>query len=218
MSSFLGKNRLRIVDYFSDLKATVDIHVETYIAENQHDQPGIDKLNKAREGWFKEADECETINLVELENHEDRDLNLDDMELLKRFCFIFEFYGDVLETGCFTWRFVSTDTHINPSQLDCFQMMIDFLDCDNCDYKHAPYPDVKSLRLLFKGVKSEFESHVVSFENFELVELVLHKTLSKYTLFLIFFEVDTRNLALASASSKKPQLFSNHANKQSRLD
>jgi hypothetical protein len=99
MNCFLRPNRLRIADYFSELKATLDIHVETYIAENQHDRIGIDKLNKAREEWFKEADECEASNLAEeLEQREDRDLELDDEKLLTRFCFIFEFNGDVLKT------------------------------------------------------------------------------------------------------------------------
>jgi hypothetical protein len=154
MSSFLGKNRLQIADYFSELKATVDIHVETYIAENQHDRTEIDKLNKAREGWFKEADECEESNLAELERRENKDLNLDDKELLKRFCFIFEFHGNVLETGCFTWHFVSTDTYMSPVQIACFQAMIVYLACDNCDYTEIPGPDPDSLITLFQRVES----------------------------------------------------------------
>jgi hypothetical protein len=153
MSSFFRTNRLRIADYFSELKATVDIHVEIYIAENQHDQSGIDKLNKAREGWFKEADECEAINLAELEIREDRDMELDDEKLLQRFCFIFEFYDDVLETGCFIWRFVSTDTYMNPRQIGCFKVMIEHLGCEKCDHEQTPTPGPESLRMLFKVVK-----------------------------------------------------------------
>jgi HSP90 family molecular chaperone len=74
MSSFFRQNRLRTANYSSELKATIDIHVETYIAENQHDQATIDKINKAREEWIKEVDECEVSNLAELEKREDRDL------------------------------------------------------------------------------------------------------------------------------------------------
>jgi hypothetical protein len=159
MNSFLRTNRLRIADYFSDLKATVDVHVETFISENQHDRAGIDKLNKAREEWFKEADECESSNLAELEKRKDRDLELDDENLLKRFCFVFEFEGDVLETGCFTWRFFSTDIYMSPSQIACFQVMIDFLDKDNCNYAQVPH-GLESVRLLFKSV--EFEKNDVS--------------------------------------------------------
>jgi hypothetical protein len=160
MDSFFNKNRLRIANYLSELKTTVDIYVETYIAENQHDQAGIDKLNKAREEWFNEADECEASNLAELEQREDRDLELDDEKLIKRFCFIFEFYGDVLETGCFTWRFVSTDTYMSPGQIACFQAMIDFLDCDDCDYTQVHPPGPESFEMLFKCTESEL--HYVS--------------------------------------------------------
>jgi hypothetical protein len=155
MSSFLGRNRLRIADYSSELKTTVDTHVETYIAENQHDQPGIDKLNKAREEWFKEADECEASNIAELAKREDRDLELNDEKLLKRFCFIFEFHGDVLETGCFTWRFVSTNMYMSPHQIACFQMMIRFLECDDCDYVRTPNPGPGCLKILFQSAKTD---------------------------------------------------------------
>jgi hypothetical protein len=164
MSSFLWKNRLLIDEYFRGLQTTVDTRVETYIAENQHDQAGIDKLNKAREEWFKEADECEASNIAELENSKDRDLELDDEKLLTRFCFIFEFPGDVLETGCFTWRFVSTDTYMSPSQTNCFQMVIYCLNCDECEYEQAPPPGPESMQILFKGVVSEcFDVNKITF-------------------------------------------------------
>jgi hypothetical protein len=126
-------------------------------------------LNKAREDWFIEADECEKSNLVELDNLDDRDLELADKKLLKRFCFIFEFHGDVLETGCFTWRFVSTDRYVSSSQIACFQVMIGFLECENCDYVQAPNPGVESFRMLFNGVKSETETTSVSFKKVKLV-------------------------------------------------
>jgi hypothetical protein len=155
MRSYLGKNRLQIAEYFSELKATVDIHVETYIAENQLDRAEIDKLNNAREGWFKEANECEASNLAELEKREDRDLNLTDKKLLKRFGFIFKFYGDVIETGCFIWRFVSTDKYLSPRQIASFQVMVEHLGCENRDYEQAPLPGIESFRMLFKICKSE---------------------------------------------------------------
>jgi hypothetical protein len=156
MSCFLGKNRLRIADYSSELKATVDTLVETYIAENQHDQAGIEKLNKAREEWFNEADECETSNLAELEKREERDTELQDDQLLTRFCFIFEFQGDVLDTGCFTWHFVSTDTYMTPGQIACFQAMIVHLACDNCGFTQTPPTGPECLKIIFKSFKPDF--------------------------------------------------------------
>jgi hypothetical protein len=164
MKSYFSTNRLRISDYFSELKATVDALVEIYIAGNQHDQAAVEMLNKAREDWFIEADECEAFNLAELENLDDRDLELSDKKLLKRFCFIFEFHGDVLETGCFTWRFVSTDKYVSPSQIARFQVMIGYLECENCDYVQVSNPGVEGFRMLFKGVKSECENTAVRFK------------------------------------------------------
>jgi hypothetical protein len=163
MNSFLGQNRLRITDYFSELKATVNALVETYIVENQHDQAAVDKLNKARKGWFKEADECEASDLAEFEKREDRDLELEEEKLLKRFCFSFEFQGDVLETGCFTWRFVSTDIYMSPGQIACFQVMIKYLVCDDCNYEQVPPPGPESLSSLFKSVKSNLYNNVSFF-------------------------------------------------------
>jgi hypothetical protein len=129
MDSFFGRNRLRIADFSSELKATIDIHVETYIAENQHDQPQVDKANKAREEWVKEIDECEVDNLAELEKREDRDMDLEDETLLKRFCFVFKFRSYVHETGSFTWplawRLISTDKFMSPDQIACIQVMIE---------------------------------------------------------------------------------------------
>jgi hypothetical protein len=130
MNSFFGRNRLRIADYSSELKATIDIHVETYIAENQHDQPKVDEANKAREEWVREIDQCEVDNLAKLEKRKDRDLDLEDETLLKRFCFVFEFKTYVSnETICFTpplaWRFISTDTLMSPDQIACIQVMIE---------------------------------------------------------------------------------------------
>jgi hypothetical protein len=153
MSSFFGQNRLRIANYSTELKATIDVLVETYIAENQHDQAGIDKINTAREEWLKEVDKCEVDNLAELEKHKDRDLELQDEKLLKRFCFIFEFFGDVLETGCFTWRFVSTDTYLRPGQIACFQVMTRFMKySDDCDYEKVALPCSDTLYKIFKCI------------------------------------------------------------------
>jgi hypothetical protein len=121
MNSFFGRNRLRIANYSSELKATIDIHVETYIAGNRHNQPYVDEANKAREEWVKEIDECEVDNLARLEKREDRELELEDEKLLKRFCFVFEFHLRVIEAGCFAsplaWRLISTDTFMSPDRL-----------------------------------------------------------------------------------------------------
>jgi hypothetical protein len=154
MSSFYCKNRLKIANFASELKTTFDIHVETYIAENQHDQSQVDKVNKAREEWINEINECEAENLAELEKREDRDLELNEEILLKHFCFIVEYLGDVLETGCFTWRFISTDTYMSLEQIAIFQVMIQALDCDIVDYAQPPSTDFKRFEQLFDSPDS----------------------------------------------------------------
>jgi hypothetical protein len=156
MNSLYRQNRLRTANYSSELKATIDILVETYLAKNQHNQAETDKLNKAREEWIKEVDECEESNLAELENSENRDLMQGDDNLLKRFCFIFEYRGDVLETGCFMWRFISTDTFLSPSQIACFQVMASCFGCDSGEFDYARVfsAGLESLERLFKVEKT----------------------------------------------------------------
>jgi hypothetical protein len=151
MNSFYSKNRLKIANYSCELKTTIDIHAETYIAENQHDQFQVDNVNKAREKWVKEIDKCEVDNLADLEKREDRELDLEEEILLKCFCFIVEYLGDVLETGCFTWRFISTDAYMSFEQIACFQVMIEALECDGVDYAQPPPMDFKRFEKLFES-------------------------------------------------------------------
>jgi hypothetical protein len=156
MSSYFMRNRLKIANYSSELKARIDIQVETYIAENQNEHADIDKANKAREEWIKELHECEVENLAELEKREDRDTDLDYEQLLKRFCFIFEFHAHVVDTGCYTsplaWRFISTDIYISQEQIGCFQVMISCLDFDSGEFDYAQHFPMgfESLEILFK--------------------------------------------------------------------
>jgi hypothetical protein len=126
MSSLFG-NRLRIANHSSEVKASIDALVATHVADNQNDQTEIDKINKLREEWLKEVDECEAHNMADVEKRDDKDLELTNAELFKRFCFVFEFNGDVTETGRFTGRFISTDTYLSPNQVACFQVVVSFM-------------------------------------------------------------------------------------------
>jgi hypothetical protein len=63
-------------------------------------------VNTARENWLNEIDDCEKSNLSEIKEIE--------IEETKIFCFLIEFYGDVLESGRFTWRLISTDMYHVP--------------------------------------------------------------------------------------------------------
>jgi hypothetical protein len=175
MNSFYGRNRLRIADYSSELKATIDIHVETYIEKNHHYQLQVDKANKAREEWVKEIDECEVDNLAELEKRKDRDLDLEDETLLKRFCFVFKFRSYyVHETGSFTWplawRLISTDKFMSPDQIACIQMMIECAEFDSDDVETVRRSQInsRSLDLLFDNDNKEVRYNIIYFLKIDL--------------------------------------------------
>ena len=58
-------NKLRIIKYFDDLRAKVDLLVELYNIDNRHNQQRVDEMNTAREQWLKEIDECLAFNIAE---------------------------------------------------------------------------------------------------------------------------------------------------------
>jgi hypothetical protein len=128
---FKATNRLRIADYFTDLKNKIDLLVEIYISDNQHDPARIDEINKVREEWIKEANECQAHDLAELEENEDKDLLIADEQLFKRHCFLIYSHADVKTTGCFTGRFISTDVYLRPGQIECFQELLKFTSSEN---------------------------------------------------------------------------------------
>jgi hypothetical protein len=119
-------DKLKIVVYFDDLKNKIDLLVEIYISDNQHDKARVDEINKAREEWIKEADKCQAYNLAELEENENKDELIADEQLFKRFCFLVYSCLDLRTTGCFTWRFISTNVYLRPGQLECFQELLKF--------------------------------------------------------------------------------------------
>jgi hypothetical protein len=119
------------VNCFDYLKSTIDLLVEIYISDNQHDQARIDEINKVREEWIKEADECQAHNLAELEMNENKDELIADKELFKRYCFLIFSNVDLETTGCFTGRFISTDVYLRPGQIDCFQELLKFTSIKN---------------------------------------------------------------------------------------
>jgi hypothetical protein len=151
-SNFLkATNKLRIVDYFDDLKNKIDLLVEFYISDNQHDLAGIDEINKARETWIKEADECQDHNLTELEENENKDSLIQDEELFKRFCFLINSNADLQTTGCFTGHFISTDVYLRPGQVECFQELLKYSRSEN-SYLKAQTMDKEQMARSFDKI------------------------------------------------------------------
>jgi hypothetical protein len=124
---FLGANRLRIVEYFDELKAKVDICVETFIAANYQDKEKVAKTNEVRTEWLKEIDECEKFNLIELKKREDKNSQLQDEQLFKKLIFEFE-----LSEGkeLIDLRLISIDTYIKPGKIKCFQIALKVIEKD----------------------------------------------------------------------------------------
>jgi hypothetical protein len=117
--NFLGANRLRIVEYFDELKAKVDICVETFIAANYHDKEKVAKINEVRTEWLNEIDDCENFNLIELKKCEEKNLQLPDEQLFKKLIFEFEVpKGEALIDS----RLIAIDTYITPGKIKCFQI------------------------------------------------------------------------------------------------
>jgi hypothetical protein len=143
MSSNYRTNLFRIDSYFTELKNKIDLPVEIYIQANQHDSVRVDEINKVREEWIREIDECQEHNLAELKNNNDHHMLLEDEHLFKRFCFIIQFYGHIYKplTGLLTWRFFSTDMFLRPGQIACFESMLCMV--------YATYSTHKRAQLLF---------------------------------------------------------------------
>jgi hypothetical protein len=142
-------NIMRIDDYFTNLKARIDLLVEIYIQENHHNHPLVELINKSREECINEINECEAEDLDELEKNEKRHIFLDDEVLFKRFCFIFQFLGDVLTTGRFTWHFISTDMFLRPGQVECFQELVKFIPSIDAGHEYTFKSQAESLKMLF---------------------------------------------------------------------
>jgi hypothetical protein len=123
---YLGENKLKILNYYDELKTRVDLYVELYTYHNRFNSERINKVNAAREQWFNEHDTCLKFNIDELEKREDKHMLLEERELFKRFCFIFQVYGDVFHSGRFTWRFISTDMFLSPGQIACLEAALFF--------------------------------------------------------------------------------------------
>jgi hypothetical protein len=128
---FKATNKLRISNYFDDLKNKIDLLVEIYINDNQHDPTGVDEINKVREEWIKEADECQAHNLAELEQNENKDELITDDQLFKRFCFFIYSSVDLHTSDFFTQSFISTDVYLRPGQIECFQELLKFTSSGN---------------------------------------------------------------------------------------
>jgi hypothetical protein len=112
--NFLGANRLRIVEYFDELKAKVDVCVETFIAANYQDKEKVAEINEVRTEWLKEIDECEKFNLIELEKCEEKNSQLQDEQLFKKLIFEFEVSEGKELTDS---RLIAIDTYITPGKI-----------------------------------------------------------------------------------------------------
>jgi hypothetical protein len=129
--TFLGANRLRIVEYFDELKAKVDVCVETLIAVNHQNSQQETRINQARADWFAEIDESEKFDLAELENRKDKNTKLENEELFKKFMFEFTVTmgGDLTDL-----RIISINTYITPGQIECFQVVMNIFNrCTSLD-------------------------------------------------------------------------------------
>jgi hypothetical protein len=118
---FLGENRLKIVEYCDELKAKVDVCVETCIAAHHQDKEKVARINQVRADWLKEIDERENFNLTELEKRGDKNLQLKDEELFKKFIFEFEVHNgkEIVDL-----RMLAIETFIAPGKVKCFQTAI----------------------------------------------------------------------------------------------
>jgi hypothetical protein len=124
---FLGANRLRIDENTKDLKAKVDVSVETYIAAHHQDKKRETRINRVRAEWFEAIDNCEQFNLTELEKREDKNLKLEDEQLFKRFIFEFKVAD---EKELINLRLIAIDKYITPGKVECFQILMTLIDKD----------------------------------------------------------------------------------------
>jgi ABC-type Zn uptake system ZnuABC Zn-binding protein ZnuA len=122
----IAANKLKIVDYFDDLKNKIGLLVEIYISDNQHDPTDIDEINKARDEWIKEVNECQAYNLAKLKENEDKDELITDQQLFVCFC-LYSYIG----TRTCKQEATSTDVYLRPGQIKRFQELLKFTSSRN---------------------------------------------------------------------------------------
>jgi hypothetical protein len=123
--------KLKIIEYFDSLVSKIDLLVELYIDDNLQNQTLVDKVNKARLEWLKEIEDCLKFNISKCTETKEDAPPIEDTELFERFCFLIEFNGDVLMSGRFTWRLISTDMYLRPGQIEFFQEVLKFTNIDH---------------------------------------------------------------------------------------
>jgi hypothetical protein len=135
-------NKFKIFDYFDGLVSKVDEKVERYIVANQDNQPRIDEVNAIRDKWIKELRECEAFDLAQCQaDSKKEEPPVEDSVLFIKFCFVVEVHGDVLASGRFTWRLISTDMYLSAEQVACFQELVKIIDYNKnpaVDYEKVP--------------------------------------------------------------------------------
>jgi hypothetical protein len=109
------------VDHFDDLRNKVDVCVETFIANHYSDTLKETQINQIRIEWLNEIDECEQLNLAELEHRKDKHNKLNDEVLFKKFMFDFEVSeGEEL----INLRLVVIDAYLSSGKVECFQILM----------------------------------------------------------------------------------------------
>jgi hypothetical protein len=97
-------NKRIIVEQADDLVSQVDVLVKTYITTNQDHPDRIASVNAMKEKWVKVIRECEAYNILHCRENEVDKEPLQNSDLFKMFCLLFEKREDVLVSGRFTWR------------------------------------------------------------------------------------------------------------------
>jgi hypothetical protein len=107
-----------------------------------------------RTEWFKQIDECEKFNLVELKKRVDKNLKLEDKELFKKFMFEFEVSeGNEL----IDLRLIAIDTYITTQKIECFQIATKVIE------KDINGADLKDFAKLFVSLKKTNENVKTNF-------------------------------------------------------
>ena len=155
-------NRIKIVEYSDLLINQIDLKVEQFIADchrSPNGQEYIDDINTVREKWIAEIRECQEFNLAECGDKKEQ---IEDCELFKRFCFLFEWPRGILTTSQFTWRLISTDKWLSETQIYIFQTLINHLDKNLVGTIHHIPRSYTDLAKVINNIKI-IHSHVDSF-------------------------------------------------------
>jgi Leucine-rich repeat (LRR) protein len=126
----MAQYKLKIAEYFDVLANKLDLVVEASTDQNCYDKELISGLNKQREAFLSEINECQDFNLKALSNKEikpDQELNNED--LFPKFCFFIEYVkkkNDSIEIDQqvaeeIGLRLIVTDKYLTEGQIECYE-------------------------------------------------------------------------------------------------